>query len=218
MTSELNLADLTPPWQEAFKLAWESLLAGSPPVGAVVMGTDGAIVARGRSRRSEPLAPPGQLAGSRLAHAEVNALAQLPVDGTRDHVLLVTLEPCFLCVAAAAMSHVRAVEFAGIDPIWRFLQDLPSTHPALQERWFAVDGPMPGPFGLFASLLPLLERIERDPSGARVDAYGLEHPALVELARDTVGDQYLDKLRHGTLHDALRKLGPQLMELATPLG
>ena len=74
--------ELPSPWLQAFELAWESYRAGSPPVGAVVLGPDGAVVARGRSRRSEGAgsAPPNHLAGSRLAHAEINALAQLPVD------------------------------------------------------------------------------------------------------------------------------------------
>jgi tRNA(Arg) A34 adenosine deaminase TadA len=180
--------------------------------------TDATIVARGRSRRSESFAPAGQLAGSRLSHAEVNALAQLPVDDTRDYSLLVTLEPCFLCVAAAAMSHVGSVQFAGTDPMWRFLQRLPSTHPALEERWFALEGPMPGAFGLWASLLPLLERIDRDPTGARLDAYDAENPGLVQLARDIVTSGRAPTLRHLTLDDALGEISSELMEIATRFG
>jgi tRNA(Arg) A34 adenosine deaminase TadA len=214
MTNGLELATLSQPWREAFELAWEAFLAGSPPVGAVVVDTDAAIVARGRSRRSESFAPTGQLAGSRLSHAEVNALAQLPVDGTRDYTLLVTLEPCFLCVAAAAMSHVGSVEFAGSDPMWRFLQHLPATHPTLEERWFALDGPMPGGFGLWASLLPLLERIDRDPTGARLDAYDADNPGLVQLARHVVTSGRVSRLRQLTLDDALGELSSELMEIA----
>jgi tRNA(adenine34) deaminase len=72
--------DVHAAWRQAFELAWESFVAGSPPVGAVVVAPDGSVVARGRSRRSESMAPHNQLAGSRLAHAEVNALAQLSPD------------------------------------------------------------------------------------------------------------------------------------------
>jgi tRNA(adenine34) deaminase len=83
-------SDLPDPWREAFGLAWESLHAGSPPVGAVVVNSYGEVVARGGSRRAEREAPPNHLAGSRLAHAEVNALAQLNVDQHDDHELYVT--------------------------------------------------------------------------------------------------------------------------------
>jgi len=206
-------AELSAPWREAFELAWESFVAGSPPVGAVVVGPDGSIVARGRSRRGELFAPTGQLAGSRLSHAEVNALAQLPVASDRQLVLLVTLEPCFLCVAATAMSHVGALCFAGADPMWRFLNRLPEVHPVLAERWFRVEGPMPGPFGLWASLLPLLERCARKPNGARVDAFQQEAGELLHLAEELVTSGRAETLRQLTLGDAMVDVWPDLTEL-----
>ncbi|MEV6289123.1 hypothetical protein AB0M41_01530 [Streptomyces sp. NPDC051896] len=45
--------------------------------------------------------PPGQPAGTDLAHAEINALAQVPA-GPRHpgHRLHTTLEPCLLCSSA----------------------------------------------------------------------------------------------------------------------
>ena len=125
----LEWAQLPAPWHTAFELAWEGLLAGSPPVGAVVVNQTGRVIARGRSRRHEATAPVGQLAGSRLAHAEVNALATLPVDLAEEIWLYVTLEPCYLCTAAAAISHVAGVSFAGSDPMWRFLEDIATFHP-----------------------------------------------------------------------------------------
>ncbi len=206
-------AELSAPWREAFELAWESFVAGSPPVGAVVVGRDGSIVTRGRSRRAELHAPTGQLAGSRLSHAEVNALAQLPVASDRELVLLATLEPCFLCVAAAAMSHVGALCFAGVDPMWRFLNGLSDFHPVLGERWFRLEGPMPGPFGLWASLLPLLERCARNPTGARVDAFEREAGELVCLANELVISGRADRLRQLALSDAMVEVWPDLSEL-----
>ena len=82
-------------WERALDLAWESFCGGTTPVGAVVTGAGGAIVAEGRGRRFEPAAPPGQLAWTGVAHAELNALAQLGPDRHyTDHALLTTLEPC----------------------------------------------------------------------------------------------------------------------------
>ena len=107
--------ELDEPWRASLELAWEAYLAGTIPVGSVVVGADGRIVARGRNRIFDP---PGRgLAGSRLAHAEVDALSQLPGTGRyRDHVLYSTLEPCLLCTAATLLTTVGRIEYAASDP------------------------------------------------------------------------------------------------------
>jgi len=107
--------ELAEPWRASLELAWEAYLAGTIPVGSVVAAPDGKVVARGRNRIFDP---PGRgLSGSRLAHAEVDALAQLPVtDRYRDHVLHSTLEPCLLCTAATLVATVGRIEYATEDP------------------------------------------------------------------------------------------------------
>jgi tRNA(Arg) A34 adenosine deaminase TadA len=107
--------DLAEPWRAALYLAWEAYLAGTIPVGSVVADAEGRVVARGRNRIFEP--PGHRLSGSRLAHAEVDALAQLPVtERYRDHVLYSTLEPCLLCTAATLLATVGRIEYAASDP------------------------------------------------------------------------------------------------------
>jgi tRNA(Arg) A34 adenosine deaminase TadA len=107
--------ELDEPWRAALELAWEAYVADTIPVGSVVAAGDGRIVARGRNRIFEP--PGDGLSGSRLAHAEVDALAQLPVtDRYRDHVLYSTLEPCLLCTAATLLATVGRIEYAASDP------------------------------------------------------------------------------------------------------
>jgi tRNA(Arg) A34 adenosine deaminase TadA len=64
-------------WRRTFELAWEAHGRGTIPVGAVIAAPDGEVVAEGRNRIFEGRAPAGELAGTRLAHAEVNALAHL---------------------------------------------------------------------------------------------------------------------------------------------
>jgi tRNA(Arg) A34 adenosine deaminase TadA len=106
--------ELDEPWQASLELAWEAYLAGTIPVGSAVAAADGTVVARGRNRIFDP--PGVGLAGSRLAHAEVDALSQLPVtDRYRDHVLYSTLEPCLLCTAAALLATVGRIEYATED-------------------------------------------------------------------------------------------------------
>ena len=67
---------LEEPWRLCLSLAWEAYGAGTIPVGAVLVDGSGAVVAEGRNRIYEPLAPP--------RHAEVNALVALtPSSATR---------------------------------------------------------------------------------------------------------------------------------------
>ncbi|MEV5877235.1 nucleoside deaminase [Streptomyces sp. NPDC052101] len=104
------MTGLPTPWQLPFELAWEALRAGSRPVGAVPYDPEGHVVAAGRNRSRETDAPPGQPAGTDLAHAEINALAQLPA-GRRHpgHRLHTTLEPCLPCGSALIHAHVPQV-------------------------------------------------------------------------------------------------------------
>ncbi|HMK10115.1 MAG TPA: hypothetical protein VK461_00890, partial [Acidimicrobiales bacterium] len=67
---------LEPPMHRAVELAWESFCAGSLGIGAVIT-LDGEIAATGRNRLAESDPGADVLAGTSLAHAEMNALAKL---------------------------------------------------------------------------------------------------------------------------------------------
>jgi tRNA(Arg) A34 adenosine deaminase TadA len=96
------------PWDVCLALAWTAYCAGTIPAGAVVTDAAGGIVARGRNRIFD--------GGSRLDHAEVDALRRLPPDRRyEDHVVWSTLEPCLLCVGATLMSTVRTIRYATRD-------------------------------------------------------------------------------------------------------
>lgn len=85
---------------------------GDVPVGAVLVGADGQILASTRNER-EHLASP-------VAHAEVQAL----VAGARakghwnltGSTLYVTLEPCPMCAGALVQARVKEVVYAATDP------------------------------------------------------------------------------------------------------
>ena len=68
------------PWRVAVDQAWESFVAGSFGVGAVVTDPSGAVVSAGRNRIGESTGPSGRLYGTRLAHAEMDVLAGLGSD------------------------------------------------------------------------------------------------------------------------------------------
>jgi tRNA(Arg) A34 adenosine deaminase TadA len=159
--------DVDAAWERALELAWESFCAGTTPVGAVVMNGDGAIVAEGRGRRYEATAPPGQLAGSDIAHAEVNALAQLAAGHRHDdHVLLTSLEPCGMCHGAAVQASLGALWFAGADP-YGGTASLTFGNPQSERRRLAVLGPLDDDRGRLAELLHILWLTAR-PAGPHV--------------------------------------------------
>ena len=131
-------------WRASFELAWEAFRTGSIPVGAVVTDEHGVIVARGRNRIFEVEAPRGQLAGSFLSHAELNALAGLePVRRYGSHVLYTTLEPCALCVGAAIMVMIGGVRFASSD-VYAGGSSLSLENPHTARQPLAVEGPLDG--------------------------------------------------------------------------
>lgn len=110
---------LSPPWQTAVTQAWQAYCAGSLPIGAVIVDDrNGRIVATGRNAIHETNAS-APLQGSRLAHAEMNALVRLGQTDVPPQTctLYTTLEPCMMCLGAIRMVRIKAVQFACADPL-----------------------------------------------------------------------------------------------------
>lgn len=84
---------------------------GEVPVGAVVLGADGAVLARAGNRVEEQDA---------AAHAELLALRdaarKLVAQRLRGCDLVVTLEPCAMCAAAISLYRIRRLVFGAYDP------------------------------------------------------------------------------------------------------
>ena len=160
---------------------WEAYAAGTIPVGAVVVDEAGAVVARGRNRIYDDAAP-GQLARTRLAHAEINALAQLrPPQTYEGHALYSALEPCHLCAAASYSARVGTVRYAGEDPYAGGVGKLTPVpdhagHPVVFE------GPLPGVPGLLPELLHVAHMLWRVPDGGFLRLYREARPDVVTAA------------------------------------
>lgn len=92
--------------------ARDAAARGEVPVGAVVVGPDGAVVAQAGNRTRELHDP--------TAHAEVLAIRQAcAVAGSErlvDHTLYVTLEPCAMCAAAIAAARIAKLFYGASDP------------------------------------------------------------------------------------------------------
>jgi tRNA(Arg) A34 adenosine deaminase TadA len=82
------------------------------PVGAVLLGPDGAVLAQDGNRIVEGRDP--------TAHAEILVLraaaARLGNERLTGSSLFVSLEPCAMCAAALSLARVARVVFAADDP------------------------------------------------------------------------------------------------------
>lgn len=119
--------------QRALELARQSLLSNDDdvPVGALVLGPAGDVLAESANRR-EALTDP-------TAHAEVMVLreAALVMDDTHlvGCTLVVTLEPCPMCAGAAQLARVDRVvfgawndDYGAAGSAWDLLRDRRLSH------------------------------------------------------------------------------------------
>lgn len=109
--THLHLMDL------ALDEARTALTTGDVPIGALILGPDGTVLATGRNER--------EAHGDPTAHAEVIAIRAAAIalrasgidDGWRleDCTLVVTLEPCAMCAGAIVLSRIPKVIFGAWD-------------------------------------------------------------------------------------------------------
>jgi tRNA(Arg) A34 adenosine deaminase TadA len=155
---------LEPPWRRCLEQAWEAFCNGSVPVGAVITGPDGSIVAAGRNRQREETAPSPQIAGTNLAHAEVNALIQLPRGWYLAHTLYSTLQPCLLCTGAICHTHIGTVRYAARDPIFSGIDRLPELNAHVARRWPRWEVGHESRVSSWSQLLTFVFAIRDDPA------------------------------------------------------
>jgi tRNA(Arg) A34 adenosine deaminase TadA len=192
-------------WQRALEQAWQSFLAGTTPVGAVVTDSVGEIVTEGRGRRYENAEAGRQLSYCHIAHAEINALALLPPGRHyEDHLLLTTLEPCCMCLGAAVQATFTRLHFAGRDP-YGGASGLVVDTPQARRRPLAVTGPLGGWPGRFAELLHVRWLLDFRAAEPVLDVQRRGIPEIYQAAQDpAVGDLFGQlKADSATLDEAM---------------
>lgn len=121
--------------QRAVELAWESLRSGSLGIGAVVT-RHGETLVTGRNRLGETDPGDDLLAGTSLAHAEMNALAKLRWGTRPDGLeLWTTLQPCLQCLGAIRLSPVRRVHVLAPDPLFRGVEGARHLNDFIGSNW-----------------------------------------------------------------------------------
>ncbi len=195
----------------AIELAWESFRAGSLGIGAVIT-RDGGTVATGRNRLAE--SDPGEdvLAGSSLAHAELNALAKLrwgsPSDGLE---LWTTLQPCLQCLGAVRLSPVRKVHALAPDPLFRGVEGARHLNEFIGRQWPEI---VELPVDEWAALSLLFQTHVTTFWQVSIDGWNEALPSVAALAVDLVASSELLELASAdtSVDDVADALWPRLSD------
>lgn len=204
--------DLDEASAEAMRLGWEALQTGNIGVGAVVTDPAGAIVVRARNRVMDKIAPPGEVAGCSIAHAEMNALAHVRFRAPRELTLTTTLQPCFQCAAAIRMAPIAHLRILAADSLWDGCHDFTGINAWLARREpIPVEGPRRDEVGVFAMLMARLGPgvIPEVEAGLRERGEG---PLLDLRVRLLEGGEF-EALRAMSVEQAFQQLWPRLQAI-----
>lgn len=101
---------------DAMRLALDeargALAHGDVPVGAVLLDSDGVVVAVGHNQK-EQLGDPTAHAEMLVIRAAAESVGTWHLEG---HTLVVTLEPCAMCAMAAVWARLDRIVYATPDP------------------------------------------------------------------------------------------------------
>jgi tRNA(adenine34) deaminase len=189
---EAAWASLSQPWQIAFEEAWESFRSGSAGVGAAVTNADDLVVATGRNRVLDEPDGTAPLAGTRMAHAEMNALATIRDSAREGYTLYTTYEPCVMCAATIRIYRIPKVVYAADDPVWEGMHDL-FRQLAPIARGLPDRELLRGPWGAFAHLLHLTWLVDHAPDHV-LDAHRTKRPQYLDVAMTVANSGELSRL------------------------
>jgi len=197
------------PMHRAMELAWESFCAGSLGIGAVITKND-EILATGRNRLAESDAGDDLLAGTSLAHAEVNALAKLRWGTHTDGVeIWTTLQPCLQCLGAIRLSVVTEVHVLAPDPLFAGVEAARHLNEFIASRWPTY---VHSEVNEWAVLSLLLQTHVATFWGVAVPGWNEALPSIVALATELVDTgELLGSVEAGAgLLDLAEHLWPRL--------
>lgn len=177
---------LSEPWQLAFDQAWAAYQDNCCPVGSIILDPNGAVVAQAHNRVRTVDATARELADTRLAHAPLNALAQIPT--VTQHLpaqVYTTLEPCIMCMGAATTLRVPTVKYASPEFFSGAILAITSsrTIPALAELRLSTEGPLDNPISDLFLHLYVAFHSWASPDGVIARSYRANRPTLYTKAR-----------------------------------
>ena len=102
------------PWRACFEQAWQAYCNDSIPIGSVIVSEEGEIISRGRNMIGEAIEDLRKLSGSKIAHAEMNAIYSLR-EKQKNAKIYTTMEPCIMCFGAIVMNGIKEIYYAARD-------------------------------------------------------------------------------------------------------
>ncbi len=193
----------------AMDLAWTSISSGSLGIDAVVTTVDGTVVSTGRNRLYESDPGDDVLAGTTLAHAEMNALAKMRSGQHRSThlVLWTTLQPCLQCLGAIRLSDIDEVRVLAPDPLFRGVEQARHLNGFIGRRWPTIHELPVSEWSVLSLLFPTHTATFWNAS---VEGWNDHIPTLVQLAEDLVASGEL--VGHATAGDDVMSVADALWD------
>jgi len=148
----------------------------------VITDPDGNITAEGRNRAYDPPGGDDVLQETRLAHAEMNALAAVRTDSDLSGCTLWSTQfPCSMCRAA--------IDFNGLAAV-RFMADDPAYGRSVPDGRTSYAGPKDTIWIVTADLLFVYHHLwVRDPGEGIVESYLQREPEIAALAEELLKER-----------------------------
>jgi tRNA(Arg) A34 adenosine deaminase TadA len=180
-------------------------------IGAVITDREGRVMATGRNRLAEHEPGDDVLAGTSLAHAELNALAKLRWRAhAHEHLVLwTTLDPCLQCAGAVRMAPINEVRVLAPDPLFRNMDRMRDINAHVAAQWPKYHANPPDPFAVFSLLL---QTHVFAFWGIELRGWQTSLPRIAALAKDLAGSGELITFAAGgsPLDAVLEALWPRL--------
>jgi tRNA(Arg) A34 adenosine deaminase TadA len=174
--------NLSSPWRAAFDEAWMSWRQGSLGVGAAIADDGDQIIARGHNQFFH--AGPGPISSTYMAHAEMNALAQLPVGRGQRYSIYSSFEPCYMCTSALLFYRIERVAFASVDPVWLGMHEWFQSAPWASRNHLTREC-LGGELGAFGYVLHISRLAEIAPTHV-LETHQQETSQLFDFATSSV--------------------------------
>ena len=189
--------------------------AGSAGVGAALVDHQGRIAARGRNRMLDHRSEPGVLAGTFLAHAEMNVMALLPPGNYSGATLFTTFEPCLMCASTILFLRIPRVAYAAADPVFDGLHGWFGQFSFAAER-IPDRECLGGPFGAFSHVLHLSWLSFWMREGPTIEAHRRMAQRHLDVAGRVASAGHLERVAKegGAVVDAVDALWAELVELS----
>jgi hypothetical protein len=150
-----------------------------------------------------------------MAHAEMDALSQVPFGTRIMGPLYTTFEPCLMCASTIAFYRVPEVHYAAADPFFEGLHDWMGSYPFTAER-LPDRIRLGGPIGAFCHVLHLAWLVAFPAPPEVVGAHRRLTPTALECANSIAERHRLQQIGDfgGTVLEAIHELWPDLVTLS----